>query len=359
MTKVWKIIGFLIGSVLLLSLCAAGGLFWTYQQLNQPFAVDKAWEYTLAPKTNLWQVSRDLENKQLMNPLISRAWVFFARWQQKANQIKAGEYAIPAKISPIEFLDILTSGKTIQYSLTVPEGFTFKQLLTAIQQHPQLEKTLINLDSAAIMAKLGLTGLHPEGRFFPDTYHFPRGTTDLAFLQRANQTMEETLKTAWEKRQPNLPVETPYQALILASIVEKETAVPSERTAIAGVFVRRLQKGMLLQTDPTVIYALGDSYNGNIRSQDLQVDNPYNTYRYAGLPPTPIALPSKEAIQAALNPAEGNTLYFVAKGDGSHQFSATLNEHECAVIEFQLKEKAPQRFKARCGLFPQCAACRG
>lgn len=186
------------------------------------------------------------------------------------------------------------------------------------------------------MAKLGYPGLPAEGLFYPDTYHFPRGTTDVAFLRRSHEALLQVLKEEWQSRDEGLPYQSPYEALIMASLIEKETALASERGQIAGVFVRRLQRGMLLQTDPTVIYAMQESFDGNIRRKDLQIDSPYNTYVYAGLPPTPIALVGREAIFAAMQPEEGKTLYFVAKGDGSHHFSETLQEHNRAVAKYQL-----------------------
>ena len=187
------------------------------------------------------------------------------------------------------------------------------------------------------MERLGHAGEHPEGRFLPDTYHFPKNLTDVAFLKRAYDAMTQTLAREWEGRAVGLPLKTPYEALILASIVEKETGLASERQAIAGVFVRRLNKGMRLQTDPTVIYGMGDRYKGNIRKSDLQEDTPYNTYRRFGLPPTPIAMPGRDAIHATLHPDDSKNIYFVSRGDGSHHFSATLEEHNNAVIKYQLK----------------------
>jgi UPF0755 protein len=191
------------------------------------------------------------------------------------------------------------------------------------------------------MERLGLAERHPEGLFYPDTYHFSRGTTDLEFLQRTFRAMERRLMTEWENRAADLPLETPYEALILASIIERETAVPGERTEIAGVFTRRLRRGMPLQTDPTVIYGLGERFDGNLRRRDLLAETPYNTYRIKGLPPTPIALPHGDSIHAALHPAEGDSIFFVSRGDGSHQFSATLAEHNEAVRKYQLNRGAP------------------
>jgi UPF0755 protein len=225
----------------------------------------------------------------------------------------------------------------ISYSFTLVEGWTFQQVLEAVREQEALQGTFENLTAEAIMERLGHPGEHPEGRFLADTYHFPRGTTDLALLQRAYGAMQEFLQQEWDRRAADLPFKTPYEALILASIVEKETAVAEERPQIAGVFIRRLRKGMKLQTDPTVIYGMGERFDGNIRRRDLSENTPYNTYVHRGLTPTPISMPGRDAIRAVLHPADGKSLYFVAKGDGSHYFSATLQEHNKAVRKYQLK----------------------
>ena len=219
------------------------------------------------------------------------------------------------------------------------EGWTFQQLRQALSEHPKIAHTLGALSDAEIMARLGRPGEHPEGRFFPDTYHFPIGTSDEAFLRRALAAMDQRLNHVWSQRRSDLPFNDPYQALILASIIEKETRLPAERPTIAGVLARRLRKGMPLQTDPTVIYGLGQAFSGNLRRQDLLADTPYNTYTRKGLPPTPIALPGEGALAAAVNPTSGDALYFVATGEGGHAFSATLEEHNRAVRRYQLKAK--------------------
>jgi UPF0755 protein len=255
---------------------------------------------------------------------------------QLALRIKTGEYAVEAGMTPRVLLERIVAGRVVQHALTVVEGWTFQQMRTALAAHPKIEHTLAGLSDDDIMAQLGHPGLHPEGRFFPDTYHFPKGTADLAFLRRAFNALQQRLQQAWENRQPHLPLQNPEEGLILASIIEKETALPSERREIAGVFIRRLQAGMLLQTDPTVIYGLGKAFDGNLRRADLRRDTPYNTYTRRGLPPTPIALPGAESIAAAVDPALGDTLYFVAKGDGSHVFSRTLEEHNRWVRRYQL-----------------------
>ncbi|MDS4027681.1 MAG: endolytic transglycosylase MltG [Candidatus Contendobacter sp.] len=263
----------------------------------------------------------------------------YARLNRLAFRLQAGEYAIAPGVTPRGLLDQIVAGRVIQYSLTVVEGWTFRQLRRALAEHPKIKQTLRDATDAEIMARLGRPGELPEGWFLPDTYHFPTGFTDEAFLQRALAAMDRRLREAWNRRAPDLPLTDPYQALILASIVERETALPAERPEVAGVFARRLRRGMLLQTDPTVIYGLGEAFDGNLRRADLAHDSPYNTYTRKGLPPTPIALPSAGALAAAVNPAAGDALYFVATGQGGHVFSTTLDEHNRAVRRYQLKEK--------------------
>ncbi len=271
--------------------------------------------------------------------ILRRPYYFMALAYLRDDQtrIKAGEFELTADMTPPRVLERITSGQVVEYSITLVEGWTFRQALATIDAHPRFGgDALASLTDEALMARLGRSGEHPEGRFFPDTYRFPGKTKGLDVLRRALQRMDRVLAEEWEMRRPDLPIATPYEALILASIIEKETAIPAERPRIGGVFVRRLQKGMRLQTDPTVIYGLGDRYDGNIRSKDLRESNPYNTYVINGLPPTPIALPGREAIRAALQPADGDSLYFVAKGDGSHEFSGTLDEHNRAVRRYLL-----------------------
>ncbi len=288
--------------------------------------------------TSLQKLADDLDALGLLD----RPPVYFsalARMEGVAARIQAGEYRIAPGSTPWGLLELLASGRVIQHSLTVIEGWTVGELLDAVRAHPKLQITIAeNLPFDDLMVKLGAPGVHPEGQFLPDTYHFPKGTTDVDFLRRARNALQTVLANEWRERDEGLPLESPTEALILASIIEKETGVASERSEIAGVFVRRLRRGMLLQTDPTVIYGLGPSFDGNIRRADLSRDTPYNTYKRKGLPPTPIALPGRDAIHAALHPADGNTLYFVAKGDGSHHFSATLEEHNRAVRQYQLNQ---------------------
>jgi UPF0755 protein len=231
----------------------------------------------------------------------------------------------------------------VQYSLTLVEGWNFHQVRAALAKEEKLEQTLKGLSDSQVMDRLGHSGIFPEGRFFPDTYRFVRGMTDAELLKTAYQRLDDVLAKEWSQRAADLPYTGPYQALIMASLVEKETGVPQERGQIAGVFVRRMEIGMLLQTDPTVIYGLGDRYNGKLTRAHLKEATPYNTYMISGLPPTPIAMVGREAIHAALNPVEGTSLYFVARGDGSHVFSDDLDAHNNAVREFQLKRRADYR----------------
>jgi UPF0755 protein len=235
-------------------------------------------------------------------------------------------------------LALFASGRSIQYPVTLVEGRRFRDVVGELAEVSVLEHELTGLSDAEVMERVGIDEAHPEGWLFPDTYLVVRGSTDVALLRRAYERMQEVLAEEWANRSEDLPLATPYDALILASIIEKETGVAEERPAIAGVFVRRLQRGMRLQTDPTVIYGMDDAFDGDIRRADLRRETPYNTYVIDGLPPTPIALPGREAIHAALHPADGDSLYFVARGDGRHYFSATLDEHNCAVRHYQLDQ---------------------
>ena len=280
----------------------------------------------------------------LADDWVSRGWIarpeylkLLARESGLANRLQAGEYHLPAGVNAVQALEIFAAGKVIDHTLTITPGKRFADLLAAVRAHPQLRNTLRGQSDAQVMAAIGKPGEHPEGRFFPDTYHFPRGATDVALLRRAYRALETRLQHWWRRRAAESPLATPYQALILASIVEKETGAPDERPRIAGVFVRRLLKGMRLQTDPTVIYGLGDAFDGNLRRRDLRRDTPYNTYTRGGLPPTPIALVGEAAMQAVVQPTMGDALYFVAKGDGTHAFSATLAQHNAAVRKYQLR----------------------
>ncbi|AJO77428.1 endolytic transglycosylase MltG [Pseudomonas sp. MRSN 12121] len=265
------------------------------------------------------------------------------RFNLEGQPLHSGEYRMTPGMTAQGLIGVWQRGEVVQYSLTLVEGWTFRQLRAALARHDKLEQTLEGLSDSEVMEKLGHAGVFPEGRFFPDTYRFVRGMSDLELLGKAYNRLDEVLAKEWSKRAADAPYTEPYQALIMASLVEKETGVPQERGQIAGVFVRRMQVGMLLQTDPTVIYGLGERYNGKLTRALLKEATPYNTYVISGLPPTPIAMVGREAIHAALNPAPGSSLYFVARGDGSHVFSDDLDAHNNAVREFQLKRRADYR----------------
>ncbi|WP_460042643.1 endolytic transglycosylase MltG [Pseudomonas sp. S2_H01] len=265
------------------------------------------------------------------------------RFNLSGQALHSGEYRMAPGMTAKSLLTLWEKGEVVQYSLTLVEGWTFRQVRAALGKQPKLEQTLSELSDSEVMAKLGHPDVFPEGRFFPDTYRYVRGTTDAELLKQAYNRLDTVLQEEWEKRAADVPYVDPYQALIMASLVEKETGVPQERGQIAGVFVRRLQQGMLLQTDPTVIYGLGERYNGKITRAFLKEATPYNTYVISGLPPTPIAMVGREAIHAAMNPVAGSSLYFVARGDGSHVFSDNLEAHNAAVKEFQLKRRADYR----------------
>lgn len=265
------------------------------------------------------------------------------RFNLARQPLHSGEYRMVPGMTVNGLIDLWKRGEMVQYSLTLVEGWNFHQVRAALAKDEKLEQTLNGLSDSQVMDKLGHGGIFPEGRFFPDTYRFVRGMTDVELLKKAYDRLDEVLAREWDQRAADVPYTEPYQALIMASLVEKETGVPQERRQIAGVFVRRMEMGMLLQTDPTVIYGLGDRYNGKLTRAHLKELTPYNTYMIAGLPPTPIAMVGREAIHAALNPADGNSLYFVARGDGSHVFSDDLDAHNNAVREFQLNRRADYR----------------
>ncbi|MDX1609371.1 MAG: endolytic transglycosylase MltG [Halofilum sp. (in: g-proteobacteria)] len=289
----------------------------------------------VAPGSPVTRVAHDLAAEGwIERPLYFR---IAARASGAARRIQAGEYRIPPGQTPQRLLERMVAGDVKTYTLTVIEGWTFDQMMAAVRNHAVLEQTLpADAAGSAVMEALGQPDEHPEGWFFPDTYQFPRGTSDLDLLRRANERMQRVLEEEWAGREEGLPLDSAYEALILASIIERETGVPEERARIAGVFVERLERGMRLQTDPTVIYGLGDEFDGDLRFRHLRTDTPYNTYTRAGLTPTPIALPSRAAIHAAVHPDRRGEVYFVATGDGRHVFSKTLEEHNEAVIEYQL-----------------------
>jgi UPF0755 protein len=265
--------------------------------------------------------------------------VLLARFKRADRAIKAGNYEIAAGITLPQLLDKLTAGDVTQTGLTVVEGATFADLAGALAANPEIAKTVLDLPAAELARRIGVPGLSLEGWFFPDTYFFAAGSSDLALLTRAHRLMRARLDDAWAKRASELPLKDPYEALILASIVEKETGRAADRPLIASVLVNRLRLGMRLQSDPTVIYGLGAKFDGNLRRRDLETDTPYNTYTRDGLPPTPIALPGQGSLDAVVNPPKTAYLYFVSRGDGSSEFSANLSDHNRAVARFQLGQR--------------------
>jgi UPF0755 protein len=327
----------LIGAFVLSGSLAAGWVWMDYSAfLERPLAVaEEGGLFRIQPGMSLNAVAHRLQRERFIDN--ARYFIWMAKLRGKAGSLQAGEYRLEAGMTPPQLLQRMVSGKVHQYALTLVEGITFREMMQQVNANPYLEHTLKGLDDEAVMRRIGHAGEHPEGRFLPETYHFPRGLKDVEFLRRAYQAMAERLAVEWQQRDKGLPFKNPYEALIMASIVEKETGLESERAAIAGVFIRRLQKGMRLQTDPTVIYGMGADYDGNIRRRDLLRDTPYNSYTRSGLPPTPIAMPGADAVQAVMHPDDSHNLYFVARGDGSHHFSATLKEHNRAVLKYQLK----------------------
>ncbi len=266
-----------------------------------------------------------------------RAWqiVLLGRVMGHSAKIKAGSYEVEQGITPLGLLDKLARGDVTQGELVLVEGRTFRQFRSVLNEHPDLAHVSQKMTDAQILKQIGATETHPEGLFFPDTYRFDKGGSDLDVLRRAYKTMQTRLNAAWTKREATSPLKSPYELLILASIVEKETGLPADRPQVAAVFVNRLRRGMLLQTDPTVIYGIGEAFNGNLRKIDLQTDTPWNTYTRAGLPPTPIAMPGQASLLATALPPTSNMVYFVARGDGTSQFSATLDAHNAAVNKYQ------------------------
>ncbi|HZV61877.1 MAG TPA: endolytic transglycosylase MltG [Methylophilaceae bacterium] len=324
----------------ILALVLLGG--WMFYFANKPVELPSSEvEIDLKAGSSLRSVSRQL----VQQGILDEPWSFMllVRAMGKAGEIKAGNYLIEDGITPYQLFLILTEGSTKQSSITFIEGWTFKQMRSAINSHEDIKHVTMAYTDEQIMQEIGAKEKHPEGLFFPDTYYFSKGMSDKDILQRAYESMQAKIAEAWQNREPGLPYRTPYEALIMASIVEKETGKASERALIAGVFLNRLRIGMRLQTDPTVIYGMGDEFDGNLRRQDLLNDTSYNTYTRIGLPPTPIAMPGLAAIHAALHPGKTKALYFVGRGDGSHVFSGSLNEHNRAVNQYQLGKKKNAR----------------
>jgi len=332
----------LLQAVLVLAgLLLAGSAWKLHSALEQPLNLTQEQLLDVPAGATPTGTFNRLESEGLLKDAF---WLrLYWRFNLAGVPLHSGEYRITPGMDVRALLSLWQRGEVVQYSLTLVEGWNFRQVRAALAKNEKLQQTLAGLSDSEVMTKLGHKGVFAEGRFFPDTYRFVRGMTDAELLEKAYDRLDSVLAQEWQKRSPDAPYTEPYQALIMASLVEKETGVPQERGQIAGVFVRRMQQGMLLQTDPTVIYGLGERYTGKLTRAHLREANPYNTYMNAGLPPTPIAMVGREAIHAALNPVAGNSLYFVARGDGSHVFSDDLDSHNNAVREFQLKRRADYR----------------
>ena len=324
---------FLLFLSISLAAVVAATLWWA----NAPLELrDASVEFRISSGSSLRSAASQMREAGVgINPDLL---ALLARWRGVATTIKAGSYAVNRGITPEQLLAKLARGDVTQGESTLVDGWTFAQWRARLDQHPDLKHETRDLAEAEIAARLGIEGGRIDGWLFPDTYLFDKQSSDLELFARAHRAMRKKLDGAWSDRDQGLPYRNPYEALIMASIIEKETGRADDRALVAAVFVNRLRKGMLLQTDPTVIYGLGEKFDGNLRKRDLQADTPYNTYTRDGLPPTPIAMPGADALAAAANPASGDSLFFVARGDGSHYFSASLAEHNAAVRKYQLKQ---------------------
>jgi len=333
-----------IPALTVIALLATGSAVtaFAWRTLNAPLAMpaEGAW-LEVENGMSLRRVATHLgERGVLRYPWLLTA---YARSTGDATRIRAGEYQLPSGTTPLSLLTRLVSGQVYLHQMTIVEGWRFSELLRALRSNPAIVAS--TLDGPSIMTALGEPGVHPEGQFFPDTYSFAKGTPELDVLRQSHQALRARLDAAWQSRAPDSLLKSSYEALILASIIEKETALPAERRLISGVFYERLRRNMRLQTDPTVIYGIGESFDGNLRRDDLERDTPYNTYTRAGLPPTPIALPGAGALDAAATPEISGAVYFVAtgRGDGSHHFSTTLEEHDRAVREYLRQLRKSER----------------
>ncbi|MDP3515936.1 MAG: endolytic transglycosylase MltG [Pseudohongiella sp.] len=320
--------------ILLMSVALGGALvFYSVKQyLETPIFLNEPRVVTIEPGSSLTQITRRLENDGILK--WPRVLVLWARWQEIDRLVRTGEYELTPGLTPVSLMSLLMSGRNVQYPVTFVEGWTVRQSLEHLWTQESVLVTLSDKTDEEIMAILQSPFPALEGNLFPDTYFFTRNTTDEAILKRAHSRLLEVLEAEWQVREQGLPYDSPWQALIMASIIEKESGYQAEKADIAGVFVRRLQQGMRLQSDPTIIYGMGSAYNGVIRRSDIDTTTPWNTYRIDGLPPTPIAISGRDSIRASLNPNPGTALYFVSRGDGSHQFSDTLQEHNAAVRRY-------------------------
>jgi UPF0755 protein len=338
MMKLIKII-FLISLLVAVSFSA-----WLYHYAKTPLNLSPdAQEITIKPNSGLKSIANQLVEQHVISNALP--FVILGKVLRKEPYLQAGDYTLNKNISPYHLLLSLNHGKAMQGSITFIEGKTFKQMREKLAKNDAVRTTIADLSDIEVMQVVGKGEKHAEGMFFPDTFYFDRNTADIVLLKRSYENMQSKLAAAWANRASGLPYKNSYEALIMASIVEKETGKASERPMIAGVFLNRIRIGMRLQTDPTVIYGIGDKYDGNIRKKDLETDTPYNTYTRGGLPPTPIAMPGLASIEAALHPEKTRALYFVGKGDGSHEFTNSLVEHNRAVAKYQLKQSAKKNSK--------------
>ncbi|MDP3978702.1 MAG: endolytic transglycosylase MltG [Pseudomonas sp.] len=336
-----KLLLLLEGGVLIAGLLVAFVAWQQHSALEQPLQLTEELMLEVPAGATPGGVLNRLQADGVLQDAL---WLrLYWRFNLKGQPLHSGEYRLTPELSVRDMLGLWRRGEVVQYSLTLVEGWSFRQVRAALERQSKLELTLTGLSDAQLMTRLGYPGVNPEGRFFPDTYRFVRGMSDLDLLKQAYVRLEQVLAEEWQARADGLPYKEPYDALIMASIIEKETGVPEERGEIAGVFIRRLRIGMRLQTDPTVIYGLGERYNGKLTRAHLREPTAYNTYVIDGMPPTPIAMVGREAINAALHPVAGKSLYFVARGDGSHVFSNSLEAHNRAVREYQLRRREDYR----------------
>ena len=333
--KAWKV----IVALALLLLVAAGGVLWSgLKSLDEPLSLASPLRFKVAPGARFAHVAADLAARGVIAQ--PRAWVLYARWEGLASGIKAGEYEIEPGTTPRALLDKMVSGQVLLHSFTIVDGWRVQDLLAALRKNPDIDLTL-PASSKELMEKLGAPGIDAEGQFLPETYRFPSGTSDLELLRQAHAALMHELEAAWADRDPSVPLRSPEELLIMASIVEKESGLPQELPKIAGLYLNRLRIGMRLQADPTVIYGVGERYDGDLHIVDLRTDGPYNTYMRSGLPPTAIALAGAAAIRATARPEHTDAMYFVAsgRGDGSHVFSATLEKHNAAVAQYLARQR--------------------
>ncbi|MEQ6885173.1 endolytic transglycosylase MltG [Salicola sp. Rm-C-2C1-2] len=330
--------------VLLLAVTTIAGwrfVQWQFERMEEPLQLDGPLTMEIERGTTLQGLARELENRGY---LPSAFWLRVrAKLEPSLAGLQSGVYRMDDGMSPMAFVRRVASGDTQTWTVRIPEGWTFERVRARLADAEPLDNELQGMGGEAVMARLEEPDMHPEGWFFPAVYEYKHGDSNLDVLARAHDRMQQVLSALWQQRRDDLPLESPYEALILASIVERETPLADEKPRVAGVFIRRLQQGMRLQTDPTVIYGMGEAYKGRIGRSDLRQYTPYNTYRIDGLPPTPIGMPGEASLRAAVNPADGDALYFVAKGDGSHAFSETLEAHNKAVREYQLNRDADYR----------------